>query len=81
MSILVNRNDFRKYDKVEFVWCQEEPENQGAWFMIQPYVLALLRKEQTLRYAGRASAAAPACGYLSIHNKEQTALVDQALTK
>lgn len=65
----------------DIVWCQEEPENQGAWFMIQPYVLALLRKEQTLRYAGRASAAAPACGYLSIHNKEQTALVDQALTK
>lgn len=64
----------------DIVWCQEEPENQGAWLTLQPCILAIL-KGQTLRYAGRASAAAPACGYLSVHVKEQNALIDLALTK
>lgn len=64
----------------DIVWCQEEPENQGAWLTIQPCIQPLLTKGQTLRYAGRASAASPASGYLSVHEKEQKALVDQALT-
>ena len=62
------------------VWAQEEPANQGAWHSIQHYLLRHLRPEQQLSYAGRDSAASPAVGYLQLHNEQQKALVEQALT-
>ena len=65
----------------ELVWCQEEPQNQGAWSAMQPCLAALLGKGQTLEYAGRASSASPAVGYHSVHEKEQAALVSQALSR
>jgi len=65
----------------DFVWCQEEPENQGAWNFIQPFLNSLLGKDQKLRYAGRPASASPAAGYHSVHEKEQEKLITQALTK
>lgn len=65
----------------EIVWCQEEPQNQGAWLTTQPYLLSLLGKGQTLSYAGRQSTASPAVGYHAVHEKEQAALVASALLK
>jgi 2-oxoglutarate dehydrogenase E1 component len=65
----------------EIVWCQEEPENQGAWPSMMPQLAKLLGKGQVLRYAGRKAAAAPAVGYHSVHEKEQHAVVTQALTR
>ena len=62
------------------VWCQEEPGNQGAWHSLQHYLLRHLRAEQTLSYAGRESSASPAVGYLALHNEQQKALVEAALT-
>jgi 2-oxoglutarate dehydrogenase E1 component len=62
----------------EVVWCQEEPGNQGAWHRIQHYVLRHMRPDQVLGYAMRASSAAPAVGYLSLHNEQQKALVNAA---
>ncbi|CCQ11865.1 2-oxoglutarate dehydrogenase E1 component [Pseudoalteromonas luteoviolacea B = ATCC 29581] len=64
----------------DFVWCQEEPQNQGAWYCSQHHFWQAIPKGAALKYAGRAASAAPACGYLSTHNKEQTALVADALT-
>lgn len=63
------------------VWCQEEPQNQGAWYMIEHYLTGLLTANQTLTYAGRQAAASPAAGYHVVHEKEQHELVAQALTK
>lgn len=63
----------------DFVWCQEEPKNQGAWYSTQHWFLGCLSEKQKLSYAGRPRAAAPAAGYLSLHQKEQQALVEQAL--
>lgn len=65
----------------DIVWCQEEPQNQGAWTTIQPYLLHLISNKQTLRYAGRRPSASPAAGYHAVHEKEQEELVHQALTK
>jgi 2-oxoglutarate dehydrogenase E1 component len=62
------------------VWAQEEPANQGAWHSIQHYLLRHLREDQRLTYAGRDSAASPAVGYLQLHNEQQKALVDAALS-
>lgn len=64
----------------DFVWCQEEPQNQGAWYSSQHNFWAAIPKGAQLTYAGRAASAAPAVGYLSEHNKQQQQLVDDALT-
>lgn len=65
----------------DIIWCQEEPQNQGAWNAICPYLSEVLGKDQKLRYAGRPASASPAVGYHSVHVKEQAALVAQALLK
>jgi len=62
------------------VWAQEEPGNQGAWHRIQHYLLRHMRADQTLSYAGRTSSASPAVGYLQLHNEQQKALVEAALS-
>jgi len=62
------------------VWAQEEPRNQGAYRPIQHYLQQHMRPDQTLEYAGRESAASPAVGYLQLHNEQQRALVDAALS-
>ncbi len=65
----------------EIVWCQEEPQNQGAWYQVRHRLQAPLAAEHTLDYAGRESAAAPATGIHAIHQREQDALVAHALTR
>ena len=64
---------------VEYIWCQEEPQNQGAWFSIQHHLRAALPQPEVLQYAGRPFSAAPAEGYMWLHLKQQRALVAQAL--
>ncbi|MCC5792011.1 MAG: 2-oxoglutarate dehydrogenase E1 component [Legionellaceae bacterium] len=63
----------------DLVWCQEEPQNQGVWFSSRHNIQDCLSAEQVLRYAGRGSAAAPAVGSPLLHNRQQEALVQQAL--
>jgi 2-oxoglutarate dehydrogenase E1 component len=63
----------------QFVWCQEEPQNQGAWYCSQHHFRAAIGQDAYLTYAGRNASAAPAVGYMSIHVKEQQALVRDAL--
>jgi 2-oxoglutarate dehydrogenase E1 component len=71
----------QRYGKArEIVWCQEEPGNQGAWHRIQHYLLRHLLPTQKLSYALRPSSASPAAGYLALHNEQQKAVVDAALT-
>lgn len=62
----------------EVLWCQEEPGNQGAWHRIQHYLLRHMRHDMTLGYALRASSAAPAAGYLAVHNEQQKAVIAAA---
>ena len=63
----------------EVVWCQEEPQNQGAWYQIRHRLQEPVDGRYPLLYAGRAPAAAPATGIGKIHDTEQHALVDAAL--
>ncbi len=62
----------------EVVWCQEEPQNQGAWYQIR-HRLEGLSQHRAILYAGRAPAAAPATGIMKIHEAEQQALIEAAL--
>ncbi|MGB1353979.1 MAG: 2-oxoglutarate dehydrogenase E1 component, partial [Glaciecola sp.] len=64
----------------DWVWCQEEPMNQGAWYCSQHRFYASIPQGATLTYAGRDASASPAVGYISVHNQQQKQLVDDALT-
>jgi 2-oxoglutarate dehydrogenase E1 component len=64
----------------EVAWCQEEPQNQGAWYQSRHNLIASMRDGQTLYYTGRPSSASPAVGYFSVHMEEQSALVNEAIT-
>jgi len=69
-----------RYPEVrEVVWCQEEPQNQGAWYQIRHRLQELEMGRRPVLYAGRAPAAAPATGIGKIHELEQQALVAAAL--
>jgi 2-oxoglutarate dehydrogenase E1 component len=63
----------------EVVWCQEEPQNQGAWYQIRHHLKSCLADKQSLHYAGRARSPSPAAGHFAQHLEEQTKLVADAL--
>ena len=65
----------------DIVWCQEEPQNQGAFNAIQTSLTRLLDKNQKLRYVGRLASASPAVGYHAVHEKEQEDIIHEALMK
>ncbi|MBW3694460.1 2-oxoglutarate dehydrogenase E1 component [Vibrio sp. T187] len=70
-----------QYTNVEdYVWCQEEPQNQGAWYSSQHNFRAAIPAGADLKYAGRPASASPAVGYMSVHLKQQKALIEDALT-
>ena len=72
--------ELKKYSKAtDLVWCQEEPQNQGAWYQIQHHLNACLQSKQSLHYAGRARSPAPAVGHFNDHVAEQKQLVADAL--
>ena len=65
----------------DMVWCQDEPQNQGAWFFVQHYIHENMRDGQRLGYAGRAASASPAVGYAHLHQEQQKALIEGAFGK
>ncbi|MDB5371100.1 MAG: 2-oxoglutarate dehydrogenase component [Roseomonas sp.] len=72
-----------EYKNAEIVWCQEEPENMGAWTFldrrIENVLTGLNIKAKRPVYAGRAEAASPATGSAKVHQQQQEALVRSAL--
>jgi len=62
----------------KFVWCQEEPENMGAWSFIEPRLRTIFCSE--IAYAGRDASASPAVGALTRHKREQAALIAEAFS-
>ena len=62
----------------EIVWCQEEPQNQGAWYRLRAYFRADASPKQIVAYAGRPVAATTAVGYMSKHLERQKQLIEDA---
>ncbi|MFZ4809628.1 MAG: 2-oxoglutarate dehydrogenase E1 component, partial [Hyphomicrobiaceae bacterium] len=77
--------ELSRFPQAEYVWCQEEPKNMGAWSFVEPNVEWVLEhvggKYRRLRYVGRPASASTATGQLSKHNQEQKALVTESLAK
>ena len=65
----------------EIVWCQDEPQNQGAWFFVQHFIHENMLEGQKLGYAGRPASASPAVGYAHLHQEQLKTLLDQAFGK
>jgi 2-oxoglutarate dehydrogenase E1 component len=77
-------NELKKYPEAKVVWCQEEPQNMGAWHFIDRRLESALQQAKVKNarpsYVGRTEFASPATGYLERHSKEQATLVKEALT-
>ncbi len=74
--------ELKKYPKLEeIVWCQDEPQNQGAWFFVQHNILENMADGMKLSYAGRPASASPACGYAHLHQEQQKSLLNTAFAK
>jgi 2-oxoglutarate dehydrogenase E1 component len=71
------------YKNAEVVWCQEEPENMGAWLYADRRIEKVLGtidiKGKRPRYIGRVAAASPATGSAKHHADQQAKLVTEAL--
>jgi len=74
--------ELKKYPNLEeIVWCQDEPQNQGAWFFVQHNILEGMSDGMKLGYAGRPASASPACGYAHLHQEQQKNLLTAAFAK
>ena len=73
----------KSYPNAGVVWCQEEPENMGAWTFVDRKIertLAMVgHRCARPEYVGRDAAASPATGLAKIHAAQQSALVARAL--
>ncbi len=81
---LAIKAEISRFPQAEFIWCQEEPRNQGAWTFLEPNLERLLNETGAAharpKYVGRPESASPAGGLMSAHSAQQAKLVDEALT-
>ena len=66
-----------RYQEATLVWCQEEPQNMGAYRFLWHHLREIFGREPL--YAGRAESGSPATGSASVHKAQQARLVDEAL--
>ena len=60
------------------IWCQEEPQNMGAWTYIAPSLEEIFGRKPI--YAGRDAAASPAVGLLALHRQQLATFLRKAFT-
>ena len=72
------REFLKPYSKVKrLVWCQEEPQNMGAWSFLAPIIEEVIGRRP--EFVGRTATASPATGSLTLHKREQAELIANAL--
>jgi 2-oxoglutarate dehydrogenase E1 component len=76
--------ELARFPRADVVWCQEEPQNMGAWHFLDRRIEEVLTevggRAKRARYVGRPDAASTATGLNKRHVREQAKLVDEALT-
>jgi 2-oxoglutarate dehydrogenase E1 component len=68
----------RRHPEADAVWCQEEPQNMGAYRFLLTHLEAIFGRKIT--YAGRMPSASPATGSARSHAQQQEKLVRLAIT-
>lgn len=75
--------ELTRFPNAEWVWCQEEPKNMGAWGFLEPYLEwvfdRIKSKHKRARYVGRPAAASPATGMMSKHLAQLKSFLEDAL--
>jgi 2-oxoglutarate dehydrogenase E1 component len=71
------RRALSRYRKAkEWVWVQEESQNMGGWFFMEPRLRGM---GYNVEYVGRDASASPATGSRQVHLREQRELVESAI--
>ncbi|MFL2883389.1 MAG: 2-oxoglutarate dehydrogenase E1 component [Pelagibacteraceae bacterium] len=78
--------ELKRYSKkAKYYWCQEEPQNMGAWNTVRNYIertLGIIQsKSDSLKYIGRAPSASTATGNLNKHLAQQKEILEKVLGK
>ncbi|MCV2525532.1 MAG: 2-oxoglutarate dehydrogenase E1 component, partial [Candidatus Lightella neohaematopini] len=72
-------NIIKKYKYVNtFIWCQEEPKNQGAWLYCKNFLIKILGYNN-IKYVGRSYSATTAEGNIKEHKIIQDNLLNEAI--
>ena len=65
----------KRYQNANFIWCQEEPKNMGAWNTVRNYIDRTLEiiefKNKKVKYNGRNASSTTATGNYNKHLAEQ----------
>ena len=76
-------NIIKRYTKAEFIWCQEEPKNMGAWNTVRNYIDRTLEivnfGDKTVKYVGRKASSTTATGNLNKHLAQQKEILEKIL--
>tara|TARA_B100001057_G_scaffold492480_1_gene584965 strand:+ start:8586 stop:11474 length:2889 start_codon:yes stop_codon:yes gene_type:complete len=75
----------KRYENAEFIWCQEEPKNMGAWNTVRNYIDRTLEiiefKKTRVRYIGRNASSTTATGNYNKHLAEQKKILEKVVGK
>ncbi|MDB3858340.1 2-oxoglutarate dehydrogenase E1 component [Pelagibacteraceae bacterium] len=78
-------NLLKKYEKADFIWCQEEPKNMGAWNTVRNYIDRTLEiihfTKDKVKYVGRKASSSTATGNLNKHLAQQKEILEKVLIK
>ncbi len=76
-------NILKRYNKAEFIWCQEEPKNMGAWNTVRNYIDRTLEMinlgDKSVKYIGRNASSSTATGNLNKHLAQQKEILEKIL--
>ena len=76
-------NVLKRYDDAEFIWCQEEPKNMGAWNTVRNYIERTLEiinfKNIKVKYVGRKASSSTATGNANKHLAQQKEILEKIL--
>ena len=73
----------KRYRNAEFIWCQEEPKNMGAWNTVRNYIERTLEiiniKDINVKYVGRKASSSTATGNANKHLAQQKEILEKIL--
>ncbi len=71
----------KRYTKAKFIWCQEEPQNMGAWNTVRNYIDRTLEivnfGDKSVKYVGRKATSSTATGNLNKHLAQQKEILEK----
>ncbi len=78
-------NVLKRYVNSDFIWCQEEPKNMGAWNTVRNYIERTLEminlKDINVKYVGRKASSSTATGNANKHLAQQKEILEKILKK